>query len=87
MTLVLVQKLDHRNIELRHDIRGESVGVLLKDGEYRFLAWLGFAQIVSSSTFVSIPGSDHSQTNLKSELAVPHVVELLTSGTRTTSIA
>ncbi len=44
MTLVLVRKLNHRNIELHHDTRGESVGVLLKDGEYRFLPWLGFIE-------------------------------------------
>ncbi len=44
MTLVIVYKLNHRNIELHHDTRGESVGVLLKDGEYRFLPWLGFIE-------------------------------------------
>ena len=44
MTLVLVRKQNHRNIELHHDTRGEEVGVLLKDGEYRFLPWLGFIE-------------------------------------------
>ena len=44
MTLVLVRKLNHRNIELHHDTRGQTVGVLLKDGEYRFLPWLGFIE-------------------------------------------
>jgi len=44
MSLVLITKLNHRNIELHHDTRGETVGVLLKDGEYRYLPWLGFIE-------------------------------------------
>ncbi len=44
MTLFLVRKLNHRNIELHHDTRGPTVGVLLKGGEYRFLPWLGFIE-------------------------------------------
>ncbi len=44
MTLVLVQKLNARNIELHHDTRGETVGVLIKNGEYRYLPWLGFIE-------------------------------------------
>ena len=44
MTLVLVQKLNARNIELHHDTRGETVGVLIKGGEYRYLPWLGFIE-------------------------------------------
>ena len=42
MTLVLQRSLNKRNIELHHDTRGETVGVLLRDGEYRYLPWLGF---------------------------------------------
>ena len=44
MTLVLVQKLNARNIELHHDTRGETVGVLIKNGDYRYLPWLGFIE-------------------------------------------
>jgi hypothetical protein len=44
MTLVPVQKLNARNIELHHDTRGETVGVLIKGGEYRYLPWLGFIE-------------------------------------------
>ena len=44
MTLVLVTKLNARNIELHHDTRGQEVGVLLEDGEYRYLPWLGFVE-------------------------------------------
>jgi len=44
MSLVLITKLNHRNIELHHDTRGETVGVRLKDGEYRYLPWLGFIE-------------------------------------------
>ncbi len=44
MTLVLLRKLNYRNIELHHDTRAETVGVLIKDGEYRYLPWLGFIE-------------------------------------------
>ena len=44
MSLVLITKLNHRNIELHHDTRGETVGVLLRDGEYRYLPWLGLVE-------------------------------------------
>ena len=44
MTLVLVRTLNKRNIELHHDTRGETVGVLIKSGEYRYLPWLGFIE-------------------------------------------
>jgi hypothetical protein len=44
MSLVLIRKLNARNIELHHDTRGETVGVLLQDGEYRYLPWLGFIE-------------------------------------------
>lgn len=42
MSLILCRKLNHRNIELHHSSRGESVGVLRRNGEYRFVPWLGF---------------------------------------------
>ncbi len=42
MTLVLLRKLNARNIELHHDTKGETVGVLSRNGEYRYLPWLGF---------------------------------------------
>jgi hypothetical protein len=42
MHLVLCRKLNHRNIELHHSTRGESVGVLRRNGEYAFVPWLGF---------------------------------------------
>jgi len=44
MTLVLLRKLNHRNIELHHDTRGETVGVRIRNGEYRYLPWLGFVE-------------------------------------------
>lgn len=44
MSLVLITRLNHRNIELHHDTRGEQVGVLLMNGEYRYLPWLGFIE-------------------------------------------
>lgn len=44
MTLVLVSKLNARNIELHHDTKGQTVGVLVKNGEYRYLPWLGFIE-------------------------------------------
>jgi hypothetical protein len=42
MPLILCRKLNHRNIELHHSSRGESVGVLRRNGDYRFVPWLGF---------------------------------------------
>ena len=42
MSLILCRKLNHRNIELHHSTRGESVGVLRRSGEYSFVPWLGF---------------------------------------------
>ena len=39
---VLSRKLNHRNIELYHTTQGETVGVRLKNGEYKFERWLGF---------------------------------------------
>ncbi len=44
MTLVLLRKLNARNIELHHDTKGEIVGVLIRNGEYRYLPWLGFIE-------------------------------------------
>lgn len=42
MSLILCRKLNHRNIELHHTSSGESVGVRRRNGEYRYVAWLGF---------------------------------------------
>ena len=42
MTLILCRKLNARNIQLCHDTKGETVGVLCRNGEYRYLPWLGF---------------------------------------------
>ncbi len=42
--LVLLRKFNHRNIELHGDSRGESIGVLTKDGSYRYVPWLGFIE-------------------------------------------
>ena len=42
MSLILSRKLNHRNIELHHTSRGESVGVRRRNGEYRYVPWLGF---------------------------------------------
>jgi len=42
MTLILLRTLNKRNIELHAQTRGETVGVLRKDGEYRYVPWLGF---------------------------------------------
>ena len=44
MTLVLITKLNARNIELHHDTRGQQVGVLIRGGDYRYLPWLGFVE-------------------------------------------
>jgi hypothetical protein len=44
MSLALITRLNHRNIELHHDTRGETIGVLLRGGEYRYLPWLGFIE-------------------------------------------
>ena len=44
MTLVLLRTINARNIELHHDTRGETVGVLIRGGEYRYLPWLGFVE-------------------------------------------
>ena len=44
MTLVLLRKLNARNIELHHDTKGETVGVLIRNGGYRYLPWLGFIE-------------------------------------------
>lgn len=42
LMIVLLWKLNHRNIELYQDTRGEVVGVLRRTGEYRYLRWRGF---------------------------------------------
>jgi hypothetical protein len=42
MSLILLRTLNKRNIELHARTRGETVGVLRKDGEYRYVPWLGF---------------------------------------------
>ena len=42
MTLILARWLNNRLIELRPDTLGETVGVLTRRGEYRYVRWLGF---------------------------------------------
>ncbi len=42
MYLVLCRMLNHRQIELRADTRGQLVGVRRTNGEYRYVPWLGF---------------------------------------------
>ena len=42
MSLILCRKLNHRNIELHQTTQGETVGVLMRSGEYRYVPWLGF---------------------------------------------
>ena len=42
MTLILCRKLNARNIQLCHDTKGQTVGVLCLNGEYRYLPWCGF---------------------------------------------
>ena len=52
--LVLSRKLNHRNIELHHTTRGEVVGVLCRDGDYRYVSWLGF---ISAADAVRMAGA------------------------------
>jgi hypothetical protein len=40
--MVLARRLNYRLIELAADTKGESVGILLKDGKYHYMPWLGF---------------------------------------------
>ncbi len=40
--IVLCKKLNHRTIELHHTTRGETVGVLQRNGACRYFPWLGF---------------------------------------------
>jgi hypothetical protein len=42
MNLVLARYLNKRLIELHGSTRGETVGILRRNGDYRFCAWLGF---------------------------------------------
>lgn len=42
MELVLARRLNQRLIELHAHTRGETVGVLRRDGTYEFCPWLGF---------------------------------------------
>jgi hypothetical protein len=43
-TLLVAWRHNHRLIELHHDTTGETIGVLLKSGGYRYLPWLGFIE-------------------------------------------
>jgi hypothetical protein len=41
--LVLIRQLNKRNIRLdAHNVRRETVGVRQRNGEYRYVTWLGF---------------------------------------------
>jgi len=42
MELVLARRINHRLIELHPNTRGETVGVLRRDGSYDYRPWLGF---------------------------------------------
>ena len=42
MELVLARRLNNRLIELHTHTRGETVGVLRRDGTYDYRPWLGF---------------------------------------------
>jgi len=42
MQLILARRLNKRLIELHAATRGETVGVLRKDGSYEYRPWLGF---------------------------------------------
>lgn len=46
--LVLCRRLNHRNIELDDDTRGERVGVYRRNGELTFVPWLGFIDRASA---------------------------------------
>lgn len=50
MTLILCRKLNARNIQLCQDTKGQTVGVLRRNGEYRYLPWLGFLDRSEAST-------------------------------------
>ena len=50
LTLILCRKLNARNIQLCHDTKGQTVGVLRRNGEYRYLPWLGFLDRSEAST-------------------------------------
>lgn len=40
--LTLVRQINYRNVELHPDTKGESIGVLLSNGDCRYYPWLGF---------------------------------------------
>ena len=61
MPIVLLRKLNHRNIELHHRTRGETVGVLMRNGEYHHLPWLGF---ISAAEAKSLPRARPVKLNI-----------------------
>jgi len=44
MSLTLAWRLNYRLVELTGTPGGESVGVLLRSGEYQYVRWLGFIE-------------------------------------------
>ena len=44
MSLTLAWRLNYRLVELSGTPGGESVGVLLRTGEYQYVRWLGFIE-------------------------------------------
>jgi hypothetical protein len=44
MKLVLARRLNKRLIELYAATRGETIGVLRRDGSYEYRPWLGFVE-------------------------------------------
>lgn len=40
--LVLLWKLNHKHVHLDQDTVGEDIGILCRNGEYRYVPWRGF---------------------------------------------
>lgn len=56
MNHILYRKLNYRNIRLDAETKGETVGVLRKDGKLEYVTWAGFIRRESAKTdFRSIP--------------------------------
>ena len=54
MDLALLWKLNHRNVELHADSKGQ-VGVRRRDGTYRYVKWLGFMSKTDAQASGGIP--------------------------------
>lgn len=51
---LLLRKLNYRNIFLSAERCGETVGILCRNGEYRYVTWLGFIEACEA---LLIPGA------------------------------